>query len=62
MSDDKNDRGEPDRSRVAGDEPYEVNYFAKKHGITTDQARDLIAKHGNDRQKLDEAASRLRSS
>ena len=62
MSDDRNNRGEPDRSRVAGDEPYEVNYFANKHGITTDQARDLIAKHGNDRQKLDEAASRLRSS
>ena len=61
MSDDKNHVGEPDRGRVSGSEPYEVHYFAAKHGITTDQARDLIARHGNDRQKLDEAASRLRS-
>ena len=61
MSDDKTNRGEPDRSRVAGEEPYELEYFANKHGITTDQARDLIKKHGNDRAALDEAAARLRS-
>ncbi len=62
MSDDKNKRGEPDRSRVSGEEDYEVAAFAKKHGITPDQARDLITKHGADRAKLDEAAAHLRSS
>lgn len=62
MSDDKANRGEPDRSRVSGEEDYEVEYFAERHGITPDQARELIAKHGSDRAKLDEAAAHLRSS
>jgi Protein of unknown function (DUF3606) len=59
MSDDKTRRDEPDRSRVAGDE---VADFAEKHGITPDQARELIARHGSDRAKLDEAAAHLRAS
>jgi hypothetical protein len=43
MADDKPKRGSADRSRVSGSEPYEVAYFAKKHGITQAQARALIA-------------------
>ena len=62
MSDDKTQRGEPDRRRVAGDEDYEVAYFAEQHGITPDRARELIARHGSDRAKLDEAAAHLRAS
>lgn len=62
MSDDKSKRGEPDRSKVSGKQDYEAVAFAEKHGITPDQARDLIAKHGSDRAKLDEAAAHLRSS
>jgi hypothetical protein len=48
-----------DRSRVAGGQGYEVNYFARKHGITAQQARDLIKEVGNDRDKLNAAAARL---
>ena len=59
MSDDKTKQGQQDRSRVAGNEPYEVEYFASRHGLTQAQARDLIAQVGNDRAKLDEAAERL---
>ena len=62
MSDDKNNRGEPDRSRVSGSEPYEVRYFAEKHGISIAEAEKLIREHGNDRATLDAAAVRLRSS
>jgi hypothetical protein len=47
--------------RVSGSEPYEVAYFAKKHGITQAQARDLIKKHGNSRKILEVAAKRLRA-
>jgi hypothetical protein len=36
MADDKSKREETDRSRVAN-EPYEVDYFASKHGITREQ-------------------------
>ncbi len=59
MSDDKTKTGGADRRQVAGDEGYEVEYFAKRHGITAAQAQDLIAKHGNDRTALDAAAEEL---
>lgn len=60
MADDKTNRGEPDRSTVAAGEGYEVEYFARKHDITAEQARDLIAQLGNNRDALDAAASRLK--
>jgi hypothetical protein len=60
MADDKTKTGKPDRSRVAGGEGYEVAYFARKHGITKEQARELIARIGNDRASLDAAAEKLK--
>lgn len=60
MADNKQNPGEPDRSRVSGSEDYEVRYFADKHGISMDQARQLIAKHGNQREALDAAAEQLK--
>ena len=62
MSDDKNNRGGPDRSRVSGGEPYELKYFAGKHGISVAEAERLIGEHGNNRKALDAASVRLRSS
>lgn len=59
MVDDKMKQGQQDRSRVAGDEPYEVAYFASQHGLTQEQARDLIDRVGSDRAKLDAAAEKL---
>jgi hypothetical protein len=61
MSDDKDKRGGGDRMRVAGGEDYEVEYFAKKHGISAAQVRELIARVGNDRDKLEAAAKDLKS-
>lgn len=60
MTDNKAKRGGADRRRVAGGEGYEVNYFARKHGITKPQAEDLIKKVGNDREKLNAAAAKLK--
>ena len=60
MADDKSKKGAQDRARVSGSEGYEVSYFARKHGITSQQARDLIKKVGNSRSKLNEAASKLK--
>ena len=48
-----------DRRLVAGGQGYEVNYFATKHGITREQAREIIGRVGNDRTKLNAAAARL---
>lgn len=60
MADDKPNVGEPGRSLVNGSEDYEVRYFAEKHGITRDYARELIGQRGNCRETLDPAADRLR--
>jgi hypothetical protein len=49
-----------DRSRVAGGQGYELGYFARKHGISREQARQLIDRVGNDRAKLNAAAERLK--
>jgi hypothetical protein len=59
MVDSKSKRGGADRRRVAGGQGYEVSYFARKHGISADQARRLIDKVGNDRDKLNKAAAKL---
>lgn len=59
MPDNKSARGPRDRKRVARGQPYEVSYFARKHGLTRDQARQLIQRVGNDRDKLNQAAERL---
>ena len=56
MTDNLDNRGGGDRNRVSAEEPYELEYFARKHGITTEQARELIGRVGNDRASLDEAA------
>jgi hypothetical protein len=60
MADDKSKVGGADRRTVAGNESYEVSYFAGKHGITAQQARELIDEHGNSRAKLDAAAEKLK--
>jgi hypothetical protein len=44
---------------VAGNEDYEVRYFAERHGLTPDQVRELIAKHGNNRDVLEAEAAKL---
>lgn len=60
MAQTKTTRGrKQDSSRVAGGQGYEVNYFARKHGIRKQQAEDLIKRIGNDRDKLNEAAGKL---
>ena len=60
MSDDKTNHGGADRGRVAGGEGYEVDYFARKHGISLAQAEELIREQGNSREKLDAAAGKLK--
>ena len=59
MPDDKSKVGEPDRSRVASDQDYEVSDLALKHRLSQAQIRALISRVGNDRMKLDRAAKEL---
>jgi hypothetical protein len=61
MAEDRSTRGRnQDRSRVAGEQEYEVEYFARKHGLTAEQARQLIKEHGNSREVLDREAEKLK--
>jgi len=61
MPDDRTQRGAPDRNRVLGTENYEVEHFAKHHGLTHQQAYDLIATYGNSRKELVAAVSRMKT-
>ena len=45
--------------RRQSDEPYSVEYLARKHDISVEQARELMRKIGRDRAKLNEAAAKL---
>jgi hypothetical protein len=60
MPDDKAQRGGRDRSRVSAEEPYEVAYFAKKHGLSMEEARQVIEQAGPNREKADAAAERAK--
>jgi hypothetical protein len=45
--------------RCASDGPYNADYFAEKHDISLEQARELMRRLGRDRDKLNEAAAKL---
>jgi hypothetical protein len=62
MADDKSNRGPADRRLVADNEPYEVNYFAGKHGITIAKAHEIIRQHGPSRARCDAAAVAYKAS
>jgi hypothetical protein len=47
-------------SRTYAGISYDPTYFARKHRISKQQARDLIRKHGHDRDQLNDAAIALK--
>lgn len=47
MSDDKNNRGEPDRSRISLKEDHEVRYWTERFGVTKEQLAVAVQKVGN---------------
>jgi predicted transcriptional regulator len=61
MADNRSQVGEPDRSRVAAAERYDIQRLAERHGISTDEARELIEQFGNDHDILDREADKLRA-
>lgn len=44
--DDKKNRGQPDRSLVNVNEPYEARYWSKKFGITPERLREVVERVG----------------
>ena len=58
MADDKRKKKQ-DAKLVAAGESYEVAYFAKKWGLSADDARSIIEAHGPSRKACDAAAAAL---
>jgi hypothetical protein len=57
MSDNKQMQDGRDRAKVNSEEPYEVSYFAQKHGLSASKAREILDKAGPSRRVADEMAS-----
>jgi uncharacterized protein DUF3606 len=47
MADDKNNTGEPDRSRISLSEIYEVKYWSDKYGTTAPRLKAAVAAVGD---------------
>ncbi|MBP2446903.1 DUF3606 domain-containing protein [Rhizobium leguminosarum] len=47
------------KKAAATDGPYDVIYFAKKHRISNEDARDIIEKYGADRKEADKVGRRI---
>jgi hypothetical protein len=61
MADDRSKQDFHDRDRVSGDQEYEVGYVASKFGLTIPEVRELVRKHGNDRNALEREAKAIGS-
>ncbi|RWK43037.1 DUF3606 domain-containing protein [Mesorhizobium sp.] len=60
MDDNNKNRDFFDRDRLSVDEYYEVEHFAREHGVSPSQVSRLIKKNGNDRMTLTQAVRALR--
>jgi hypothetical protein len=61
MADNKTKLGGGDRRRIAASQPYEVSYFARKHGISRDQAEKIVKAAGGNREKANAEAQKLKA-
>lgn len=46
MADNLNERGPQDRSRVNVNEPWELQYWSKKFGVSEEQLKDAVKAAG----------------
>jgi hypothetical protein len=53
MPDNKNDKGQRDRSRVAADQDFEINYLVEKTGASREEIEQAIKEVGNSREKVE---------
>lgn len=55
MSDDKNNRGPQDRSRISLLEDYEVRYWTDALGVSEERLREIVRRVGNSADAVREA-------
>ena len=53
MPDNKKDKGQRDRSRVAADQDFEINYLVEKTGASREEIERAIKEVGNSREKVE---------
>lgn len=53
MSDNKDIRDGRDRSRVSGEESYELAYLEEKFGVDRETVKEAIKKVGNSREAVE---------
>jgi hypothetical protein len=54
MSDNPNERGAQDRSRVNPEQKHEVRYWTEKFGVSEERLREATKAVGNSVQKVEE--------
>jgi hypothetical protein len=52
MSDNPNLRGAQDRSRISLSQEHEVRYWTEALGVSEEQLRNLVERHGNSAEKI----------
>ena len=53
MPDSKDNRGQQDRSRVSGEQDYEVQHIAERLRVSAEQVREAIKAVGNSREAVE---------
>jgi hypothetical protein len=54
MADDKSQAGKQDRSRVSLTDDYEIEYLARKFGVTPERVREAVRKVGATRERVEQ--------
>lgn len=58
MADNKDLKDGRDRSKVDGNESYELQYIAGKFGVSVQEVKDTIDKVGNNRDDIERALNK----
>jgi hypothetical protein len=60
MADDKKQIGKPDRDRVSGSEPYEVDVLVKKFDLPAPLVKKIIAQEGPMRRNIEQYLDKMK--
>ena len=58
MADDKTARGPQDRSRIAMGEDYEVEYWTRKFGVSSEELQKAVHAVGNSAEAVEQRLKR----
>lgn len=58
MSDDKSNRGSPDRKRIDMNDPDEVRHWTKSLGVTPEELKAAVERVGTSAEKVRESLRR----